>query len=142
VRRALVVLLTVALALAGTVGLIAFLQSRDDSSIGGEGDAAAQGPGVPAAEEDDPRLAAGNVILTYRRAEDGATLRALAEDVGGPPDATLEAAGQAVIVLRRPNQSAGAVVAHALGRRLVVERADDPELRRFSEYWLGRTGSD
>jgi hypothetical protein len=78
------------------------------------------------------------VILTYRRAEDGAVLRALAEETAGPPDPALEEAGAAVIVLRRPNQTAGPVVAHAVGRRLVTEAADDPRLREFTEYWLGR----
>ena len=31
-----------------------------------------------------------------------------------------------------------AIVGHALGRRLVVDRPDDPEVRRFTEFWLGR----
>jgi hypothetical protein len=65
-------------------------------------------------------------------------LRALAEDTAGPPDPALEEAGAAVLVLRRPNQSAGPVVGHAVGRRIVTESPDDPELRSFVEYWLGR----
>ena len=138
-RRAVVALLTVLVALGGTVGLIAFFQSRDDASLGAEG---SNVPGVAAPEEDDPRLAAGNVILTYRRAEDGAVLRALAEDTAGPPDPALEEAGAAVIVLRRPNQSAGPIVAHAVGRRLVTQAADDPALREFTEYWLGRAEAE
>ena len=137
-RRAVVVALTVVVALAGTVGLITFFQSRDDANIGAAG---ANVPGVVAPEENDPRLALGNVILTYRRAEDGAVLRALAEDTAGPADAALEEAGAAVLVLRRPNQSAGPVVAHAAGRRLVTDSAGDPQLRHFTEYWLGR-GTD
>ena len=139
-RRVAVALLTVLVALAGAVALIGFLQARDESTLGEDGTDRA--PGVEAREENDPRLAAGNVILTYRREEDGAVLRALAEDVAGPPDAALEEVGQAVIVARRPNQSAGAVVAHALGRRLVVDRPDDPEVRRFTEFWLGRAASE
>jgi hypothetical protein len=140
VRRVVVALLTVVVALAGALAIIGFLQSRDESTLGEDG--LDQAPGVEAREEDDPRLAAGNVILTYRREEDGAVLRALAEDIAGPPDPTLEEAGQAVIVERRPNQSAGAVVAHALGRRLVVDRPGDPEVRRFTEFWLGRAASE
>ena len=140
-RRAGVALLTVIVALAGTVALISWFQSRDDSSIG-EGTADSRAPGVEAPEEADPRLRAGNVILTFRRAEDGAVLRALAEDVAGEPDPALEEVGQSVIVLRRPNQSAGAVVGHAFGRRLVVDRPDDPEVRRFTEYWLGRAAAE
>lgn len=133
-RRAAVVVLTVVVALGGAVGLITFLQSRDEAHIS-DGAAA---PGQAAPEENDPRLALGNVILTYRRAEDGAALNALAEETAGPPDPALEEAGAAVIVLRRPNQTAGPVVAHAAGRRLVTEAADDPQLRQFTEYWLGR----
>ena len=136
-RRAAVALLTIVVALGGAVALITFFQSRDDAGISdGQG-----APGVAAPEETDPRLAAGNVILTYRRAEDGAVLRALAEQTAGPPDPALEEAGAAVLVLRRPNQTAGSVVAHAVGRRLVTEAADDPKLREFTEYWLGR-GAD
>ena len=136
-RRTVVTLLTVLVALAGAVGLVAFFQSRDESQISSGGDNA---PGVAAPDETDPRLKAGNVILTYRRAEDGAVLRALGEDTAGPPDEALEEAGAAVIVLRRPNQSAGQIVAHAVGRRLVTEAPDDPELRRFVEYYLARGG--
>jgi hypothetical protein len=140
VRRTLVALLTVVVALAGAVGLIAFFQARDDAQI--EGGGGANAPGVEAPEENDPRLANGNVILTYRRAEDGATLRELAEETAGPPDPALEEAGAAVLVLRRPNQSAGQVVGHAVGRRIVTESADDPRLRDFVEYWLGRGGGN
>jgi hypothetical protein len=133
-----VIAVTVLVAVVGAGALIAFFQSRDDASLDtGEGGQSA--PGVAAPDETDPRLAGGNVILTYRRAEDGVVLRALAEDIAGPPDEALEEVGQAVIVLRRPNQSAGPVVAHAAGRRLVTEQPDDPELRRFVEYFLGRT---
>lgn len=140
-RRFAVPLATVVVALAGTLALIAFFQSRDDAGIGSEGDSAAAAqdtPGVAAPDETDERLAAGNVILTYRRKADGAKLRALAEDIAGPPDKTLEEVGQAIIVLARPNQSAGQVVGHALNRRLVVETADDPQVRSFIEYFLGR----
>jgi hypothetical protein len=132
-RRLVPVAMTIVIALAGAVALIAFFQSRDDATVGAGQNA---GPGVAAPEENDPRLQAGNVILTYRRAEDGAVLRALAEDIAGPPDPELEAAGQAVVVLRRPNQSAGPVVAHAKGRRLVADQPDDPNVRAFLEYWL------
>jgi hypothetical protein len=130
-------LVTALVALAGTVGLISFFQSRDDAGIEGTSE---QGgvPGEAAPDETDPRLQAGNVILTFRRPEDGPVLRALAEDLAGKPSPELEDAGAAVIVLPRPNQSAGPVVAHARGRRLVTEQATDPEVRRFVEYWLAR----
>jgi hypothetical protein len=141
VKRVALGLVTVLVALAGTAGLIAFFQSRDDAGIGADGGTpaeAAHGPGVAAGEE-DPRLRLGNVILTYRDQADGAKLRALAEDIAGPPDKTLEEVGQAVLVLRRPNQSAGPVVAHAFRRRLAVDSADDPQVRQFVEFYLGRS---
>jgi hypothetical protein len=143
-RRTGLGVLSVVIALAGTVALITFFQSRDESQIGAEGGGAQAAPGVAAPEENDPRLEAGNVILTYRRAEDGAVLRALAEEFSGPPEEAraLEEAGQSVVVLRRPNQTAGPVVGHALGRRLVTEAADDPQVRAFTEYWLGRKASE
>jgi hypothetical protein len=140
-KRVAVPLATVVVALAGTLALIAFFQSRDDAGIGSDGDNAAaseNAPGTAAPDETDKRLAAGNVILTYRRKADGEKLRALAEDIAGPPDESLEEVGQAIIVLARPNQSAGQVVGHALNRRLVVETADDPQVRTFIEYFLGR----
>jgi hypothetical protein len=133
VRRAGVLALTTLVALAGVVGVIAFFQSRDDAEIGG----GASGPGVEAPGETAPRLRAGNVLLTYRAEADGATLRALAEEVAGPPDEALEEAGQAVIVERRPDQ-ATAVVARAWQRRLEADRADDAKLRAFVERWLGQ----
>jgi hypothetical protein len=138
VKRLVPIVLTVVLALGGAIGLIAFFQSRDKATVGAEGGKAA--PGVKAPEENDPRLQAGNVILTYKRAEDGAVLNALAEDIAGPADDAVTEAGLAVIVLRRPNQSAGEVVGHAKGRRLVVDQPDDPQVRDFVEYYLGREG--
>ena len=132
-RRAAVGALVVLVALAGTVGVIAFLQSRDDSQIGGS----RTGPGVEAPAETSPRLRTGNVLLTFRNRADGAALRKLAEDVAGPPDPALEEAGQAVLVQRRPQQDEP-VVARAWQRRLSAPSASDPALRAFAEAWLGR----
>ena len=60
----------------------------------------------------------------------------LQEDVAGPFDAELAAAGQAVILARR----AGAGPATALAWRRILKTGDatDPELREFAEAWLGR----
>ena len=132
-RRAATLAVAVLVALAGTVGLIAFFQSRDDAEIGGP----QGGPGVVAPEEDEPRLRAGNVLLTYRSREDRAVLEQLAEDVGGPPDPALEEAGQVVLVERRADQGP-AVVARAFGRRLEADAPDDPAVRDFAETWLGQ----
>ena len=120
-------------ALAGTVGVIAFFQSRDDSNIGDE----RSGPGEQAPDERSDRLRTGNVLLTYKREEDGATLRALAEDIAGPSYPALEEAGQAVVVERRPDQAQN-VVARAWQRRLEAPSATDPSLREFADAWLGQ----
>lgn len=134
-KKILPIVLTVVVALAGTVALITFFQSRDAATVESAGPE--EVPGVDAPDETDERLQAGNVILTYRRQEDGPVLEALAEDIAGPADEEVIDAGLAVVVLRRPNQSAGQVVAHAKGRRLVVEQPDDPQVRDFVEYFLG-----
>jgi hypothetical protein len=133
VRRAGVVAVATVLALAGTVGVIAFFQARDDANIGGE----QSGPGVEAPGETGERLRAGNVLLTYRSPADADALRALADEVAGPPDPALEEAGQAILVERRPDQSAP-IVARAFQRRLEARSADDPALRAFAEAWLGQ----
>jgi hypothetical protein len=125
--------LAVLVALAGTVGLIAFLQSRDDAGIG----SAQSGPGVAAPDETEPRLREGNVLLTYRSPGERAALEALAEEIGGPPDPALQEAGQVVLVERRADQGP-AVVARAWRRRLEGDGAGDPALRDFAETWLGQ----
>jgi len=140
-RRALVTVLTVVVALGGTVALIAFFQSRDAANVSDGAESSTTTPGTAAAEETDPRLAKGDVILTYRSEQDGAVLKALADDIAGPPDEAVVDAGQAIIVLHRPHQSAGAVVAHAKGRKLVAPNGADPRLRQFAEYWLGRAAN-
>jgi hypothetical protein len=100
----------------------------------------------------------GNVVLEVRSGDVDA-VRAFAAKVAGPEDPALRAAGQAVIVvvedpglgIAEPEitctDQAGAttpcgpladVVAWAQGRRLEASSPDDPALRAFVEYWLGR----
>jgi hypothetical protein len=77
-------------------------------------------------------LELGNVVILY----DGPPPTRLQEEVAGPFDAEVAAAGQAVILARRD----GAGPATALAWRHVY-RADDPSdpgLREFTEAWLGR----
>jgi Protein of unknown function (DUF3105) len=135
VRRAGVLAAAIVVALAGSIGLIAFLQSRDDADIGGARTTA--GPGEAAASETEARLRKGNVVLTYSDQRDGPALRALAEDVAGPPDMSLVDAGQAVVVEQRPDQDEP-VVARAYRRRLVADSGASPEVREFVEFWLGQ----
>nr|MBA2637815.1 hypothetical protein [Solirubrobacterales bacterium] len=70
---------------------------------------------------------------------DGRALRALADELGGPPTTTLQQAGQAVLVARQPQIAA--IEARAAGRRQAVTTPGDPRLRAFVEFWLGRRAS-
>jgi hypothetical protein len=81
-------------------------------------------------------LEAGDVVLVYGSRADEPALRALQEDVAGPFDPAVAAAGQAVILDFRP-QTDG-VVALAWRRMLRAPSADDPQLRAFAEAWLGK----
>lgn len=92
---------------------------------------------VPAQDgRDSAVLRAGNVILVAGRGR-VEEARALATELAGAPaGAALERAGQAVIVQAGPGQ--GGIVAVAYEHQQRAEQADDPELRRFVEYWLGR----
>lgn len=77
-------------------------------------------------------LAEGNVVIAY----EGEAPSAVQEAVSGPYDRELAAAGQAVILAKRPG--VGAIQALAWRRRLVVSGPDDPKLREFAEAWLGQ----
>jgi hypothetical protein len=81
-------------------------------------------------------LELGDVILFYGGAKPPAALRALQDDVSGPFDAEVAAAGQQVILARRPGVRG--VTAAAWRRLLRAPGADDPALRSFAEAWLGR----
>ena len=77
-------------------------------------------------------LALGNVVIAY----EGAAPSAVQEDVSGPFDPELAAAGQAVILAKRPG--VGGVQALAWRRRLLASGPEDPKLREFAEAWLGQ----
>jgi hypothetical protein len=81
----------------------------------------------------------GNVVLLHSDERLTRELRLLAERMAGPPDAALEAAGQAVLVQQRPNLGVP-VTAVTATRMLEAAGPDDPALEAFIEYWLGRTG--
>ena len=81
-------------------------------------------------------LELGDVVILYDgRTPDPALVR-LQDEVSGPFDAELAAAGQAVILARRPG--AGPATALAWRRVLRVEDPTDPALRDFTDFWLGR----
>jgi hypothetical protein len=105
-----------------------------------------QQPGRPA---HDPRafageLAQGNVVLSVADRRALTAAKRLAREVsGGDDEAALRAAGQAIRVVAP--ECAGArcpspatVLAQAHGRAITARSLDDPELRAFLEYWLGR----
>ena len=81
-------------------------------------------------------LELGNVVVLYEAPEPDASLLALQEEVSGPFDAELAAAGQAVIPARRAG--AGAATALAWRRALQADDPADPRLLEFTEAWLGR----
>jgi Protein of unknown function (DUF3105) len=88
---------------------------------------------------DDQLLSAlelGNVVLAYADPRPPAALVQLQRAVAGPFDRDLVAAGQAMILDRRPGVRG--VIALAWRRRLDVASAKDPQLRPFAEAWLGQ----
>lgn len=131
-RNALLALAVLVAAVIGVAAVAAVLAARDDSTI-----TRPAGPGVARPAGARPRVSAGNVVLLYSDERLTRRLRELAADVGGPPDRALVAAGQAVLVSRRPNLRVP-VVAVTATRRLDAGGPDDPALRAFVEFWLGR----
>lgn len=81
-------------------------------------------------------LELGDVVLVYPGRTPPSGLRAVQEEVAGPFDAELAAAGQAVVLARVPGASG--IQALAWRRRLRASEPDDPGVRAFAESWLGR----
>ena len=164
-RRALLFAAVVVVAAAACVGLIAALAARDSGQVSGASGPGVLEPDRGAAREkaapaatpptsgphladavtrdrtaltDDQLLEAlqlGNVVLTYPDARPPAALVAIQRDVSGPFDPALAAAGQAVILARRPDAP---VLGLAWRRRLAASGPDDPRLHDFAEAWLGQ----
>ena len=156
----------VVVVLAGIVALVLAFSSRDDPQLSsdaagpgrlqpdrgsGHGRAAdpvddppASGPHRPDLVTRDRRpltddqllhaLELGNVVILYEQISPA--LRRLQEEVSGPFDAELAAAGQAVILA--PREGAGPATGLAWRRVLRVDDPADPALREFAETWLGR----
>ncbi|MGI8506191.1 MAG: DUF3105 domain-containing protein [Solirubrobacteraceae bacterium] len=81
-------------------------------------------------------LEAGDVVIMYGSSRPPAGLGALADTIAAPFTPALAAAGQAVILARRPgtNGFLGLAWTHLVHVRSV----DDPQLRSFILYWIGR----
>ena len=131
-RRAAIGAGVLVLALAGVAALVALLDARDDSTLGG-----AAGPGVARAQGARPVVAPGNVVLLYSDERLTAALREVALDAAGPATPALERAGQAVLVRRQAGLRVP-VVALTADRRLDASGPGDPRLRAFVDHWLGR----
>ena len=112
----------------------AFFASRDDATVPRS---ASSEPGLARGANTDPNVAPGNVVLLFSDERLTRELRELAERTAGPPDPALVAAGQAVVVERRPNLKVP-VTAVTATRRLEAAGPSDPKLEGFIEHWLGR----
>jgi uncharacterized protein DUF3105 len=81
-------------------------------------------------------LELGDVVILYDARRPPPALVQLQDEVSGPFDAEIAAAGQAVILA--PRDDAGPATALAWRRILRADDPADPELRDFAEQWLGR----
>jgi hypothetical protein len=134
VRRVAVAVAVLLVAAAGAVAVMLVLNARDDATV-----PRTAGPGIERVQGARPVVAAGNVVLLYSDERLTRALRELALDTGGPATPELAAAGQAVLLVRQPGLRVP-VVAVTTDRRLDARGPNDPGLRAFVEYWLGRRG--
>lgn len=132
--RALTWVVSFVIGLAAVVGLIAVLNSRDESSL--DQPAEANVPGKPYTGEPvlSPALSdaveRGNIVLLYRDDKPPAGTESLVPE--GSKE--LANAGQAVLMEREPTLKT-ALAAVSAER---IERADRPaDLQEFIDYWLG-----
>lgn len=132
--KAFLAIAAIVLAVIGVAALAAFFAARDDATLPQQGD----GPGVARAAGSQPAVEPGNVMLLYSDERLTRDLRALAARTAGAPSPALAAAGQAVLLERRPNLAVP-VTAVTASRRLEATGPDDPQLEAFIEHWLGRT---
>jgi hypothetical protein len=128
-------LLALVVGLAAVVGLIALINSRDQSGVDQHTSVTA-GPGKPYRGEPvlSPALQdavkRGNVVVLYRDAKPPAGT----QDLVPPGGKALEQAGQSVVIDREPTLKT-ALAAVSTAR---IQEADTPaQLREFVDYWLG-----
>jgi hypothetical protein len=158
VRRLLPVLLGVVVVVAGLYGLLAGFNGRDSAGVD-NGTAAGPGvreslgsPGDPPTSGDHRQanvtrerrlsreqlltaLDLGDVVIVHPPGAAPPPLKRLQDDVSGPFDPELAAAGQMVIVA--PWKGVDGIEALAYRRRLQASSAADPQLRAFADRWLG-----
>jgi hypothetical protein len=81
-------------------------------------------------------LEVGDVVIMYGGPRPPPGLQSLASSVAGPFTPALARAGQAVILAQRP-QTTG-LIALAWTHMLLPSGPNDPLLRQFAEFWLGK----
>jgi Protein of unknown function (DUF3105) len=81
-------------------------------------------------------LALGDVVIMYGGPAPPPGLRTVATGLAGPFSPALAAAGQAVILSRRPGTTG--LMGLAWTHMVHVASPRDPLLRRFATFWLGR----
>jgi hypothetical protein len=81
-------------------------------------------------------LALGDVVVVYGAPAPSPGLRELTAGITGPFTPALAAAGQAVILARRPG-TAG-LIGLAWTHMIRVSAPQDPRLRQFLAFWVGR----
>ncbi len=81
-------------------------------------------------------LEVGDVVIMYGARRPPAGLTALARSVAAPFSPALAAAGQAVILARRPGTTGA--IGLAWTHMLRVGATNDPPLHAFAQGWLGR----
>ncbi|MDO8185456.1 hypothetical protein Q5424_09580 [Conexibacter sp. JD483] len=125
--------------LACVIGLMLFLNSRDQAHVD---PSAVVLPGEPFTTPEQyldatqvRLLRAGDVYLLYGDRRAPAELTALQRQLSGAPDPALEEAGQAVVLVRRAGL--GGVVALGGERILRAPAANDPQLEPFASTLLG-----
>jgi hypothetical protein len=156
VRRLIPPLIGVVIVVGGLLLLLNVFSSRDTGDLATSNNGPGQlesAPGNPPSsgatdgpnlvrETDvgDPALvkalAQGNVALVYGSAKPPAGLADLREQLTGPFDPELAAAGQVAFLVHRPGTQG--IVALAWKRRLTVTSPTDPALKDFIDVWVGK----
>jgi Protein of unknown function (DUF3105) len=85
-------------------------------------------------------LERGNVVVFFDTGRQGRALRRLQRRLTGPFEPAVAAAGQALVLARRPHTKG--VIAAAWRHLLTVRTPADPRLEAFVQYWIGRGATE
>jgi hypothetical protein len=117
-----------------------FFTANDDATTSAP---VASVPGVAAQDPRPwgPELAQGNLLLSIDDPAGFPAAKRLTEAVSGAEDSpALRGAGQSIRIVAPEGGQKTAVVAYAHDRTITAPSLEDPGLRAFLEYWLGRAG--